>query len=60
MRGLETAPLTRHQCTVSDTQMAVMANGPLVFIFTYLITFPFFFHVDRLIATFFIVCQDVL
>ena len=43
MRGLETALLTRHQCRVSDFEMGVMANGPLVFIFTHLITFRFYY-----------------
>ena len=44
-RGLETALLTRRQCGVSDFLVAVMANGHLIFIFTHLITFYFYFHV---------------
>ena len=45
MRGLETAHLTRRQCRGFDTHVAFMANGPLVFIITHLITFPLYNHV---------------
>ena len=46
--GLETAPLTRHQCKDSDFLVTVMANGHLVFMFTHLITFHFYYYAGLL------------
>ena len=45
---LETAPLTRHQCKDSDFLVTVMANGHLVFMFTHLITFHFYYYAGLL------------